>query len=220
MVLALSMVKNPKHEIRNPKQIQMTKIQNPKHWFRKLEFKISNLFRISNFEFRISKGFTLLELLVVVAVIIILTAIVLPNYRSGDKGLALQRSASKLAQDLRRTQEMSMSARKASGSVPDGFGIYFNIASPNSYILFADFNDNHHRDGGDQDLETINLESKIRISNLSPAASFSIVFAPPDPTVWINDLSSGVVAQITLSIENNPSNYQIISVNNAGLVSI
>lgn len=168
-----------------------------------------------------SRAFTLLELLVVTAIIVILTTLVLSNYRFGDKQLALQRSASKLAQDLRRAQEMAMSAKELSGQVPDGFGIHFNNSLPNSYILFADLNNNHHRDIGDQDLETLTLELNIRMSNLFPATNFSILFAPPDPVVWINDSSSGVItAQITLGIINDPISSQIISVNNAGLIYI
>lgn len=167
-----------------------------------------------------SKAFTLVELIVVIAIITILTAIVLPNYRSGDKQLALQRSASKLAQNLRRTQEMSMSAKEVSGTVPYGFGIYFNSASPNNYIIFADLDNSHHRNAGDQDFETVSLESDIRISGLSPAGSFSILFAPPDPVVWINGLSSGVTAIITLGITGDVVSNQIISANNAGLIAI
>ncbi|MBI2626176.1 MAG: prepilin-type N-terminal cleavage/methylation domain-containing protein [Candidatus Nealsonbacteria bacterium] len=167
-----------------------------------------------------SKAFTLIELLVVLAIITVLTAITVPNYRGGDKQLALQRSASKLAQDLRRAQEMSMSAKEVSGAIPYGFGIYFNSASPNNYIIFADLDNSHHRNAGDADLETIALELNIRISALSPVSSFSILFAPPDPTVWINRLSSGVTAAITLGIIGDAISNQIISANNAGLIAI
>ncbi|MBI2041810.1 MAG: prepilin-type N-terminal cleavage/methylation domain-containing protein [Candidatus Nealsonbacteria bacterium] len=166
-----------------------------------------------------SKAFTLIELLAVTAIIAILSAIVLPNYKGGDKQLALQRSASKLTQDLRRAQEMAMSAREVSGAVPYGFGIHFDNFYSDYYILFADLNNNHHQDAADQDLETINLESNVKISNLSPASAFSVVFAPPDPVTWINDASSGVDAQITLSI-NGLTDNKVIFVNNAGLVSI
>jgi prepilin-type N-terminal cleavage/methylation domain-containing protein len=166
-----------------------------------------------------SKAFTLIELLVVTAIILFLTSLILPNYRAGDKGLALQRSASKLSQDLRRVQEMAMSAEEVSGSVPYGFGIYFNISSPSSYILFADEDNSHNRNAGDTDLETIDLESNIIISNLSPADSFSVLFSPPDPAVWINDSSSGAVGRITLSIIDD-SNNKIIFANNAGLIYV
>ena len=164
-------------------------------------------------------GFTLIELLAVTAIIAIISAIVLPNYRGSDKQLALQRSASKLAQDLRRTQEMAMSVREVSGVIPYGFGIDFKNSWPDYYIIFADLNNNHHRDAADQDLETINLEPNIKISSLSPASNFSIVFAPPDPVTWINDSSSGVNAEIALSV-NGLTDNKIIFVNNAGLIYV
>src|SRR5881409_1543436 len=53
---------NSKSEARNPKQFQMSQIENSKRAslqavrFRDLEIRILNLFRISKFEFRISKG--------------------------------------------------------------------------------------------------------------------------------------------------------------------
>ena len=168
------------------------------------------------------KGFTLLELLIVTAIIVLLTALILPNYKSGSHQLALQRSAQKLAQDIRRAQEMAMSSKKVSGQIPYGFGIHLDSSSEDSYILFADLNNNHHRDAIiDQDLETIKLESGIKISSLLPVSAFSVVFVSPDPTVWINDASSGVTtAQITLATKINLNNKQIISVNNAGLITV
>src|SRR5439155_9850650 len=52
---------NSKSEARNPKQCQMSQIENSKRaslqevYFRDLEIRILNLFRISKFELRISK---------------------------------------------------------------------------------------------------------------------------------------------------------------------
>ena len=167
-----------------------------------------------------NKGFTLIELLTVLFTVLLLTALLLPNYRSGNKSLALQRSASKLAQDLRLAQEMAMSSRKVAGTIPAGFGIHFDVSTPDSYILFADFNGNYDRKiDGAEDLETINLEQGIIISGLSPVSVFSIVFFPPDPTVWINGLSSGVIGRITLSDQDGLNN-QVILVNNAGLIYV
>lgn len=167
-----------------------------------------------------SKGFSLVELLVTTAIILILTSLTMPTYRSSNKQLALQRSASKLSQDLRRVQEMAMSTKEVSGSVPYGFGIYFDWLFLNYYILFADLNNNHHRDIGDQDLETIKLESGLRVLTLYPVSVFSIVFSPPDPTVWINDSSSGQTAEISIGKESDPSINQKIIVNNVGLIYV
>ena len=77
--------------------------------------------------FKKDKGFTLIELMIVTLIVALITAIVLINYRVGNRQLALNRSANKLAQDIRRAQEMAMSAtacEPCGGIVPPGFGIF------------------------------------------------------------------------------------------------
>jgi len=160
------------------------------------------------------KAFTLIELLVVTGIIILLSALVLPNYRTGESQLALQRSANKLAQDIRRAQEMAMSAKEFEGVVPPGgYGINFQT-NLTSYILFADLNNNKIFDSGEA-IETLSLERGVKISNLSPASPLTISFTPPDPTVNINPSNS--LAIITLS---NNGQTKIIKVNKAGLIYV
>jgi len=138
----------------------------------------------------------------------------LPNYRTGESQLALQRSANKLAQDIRRAQEMAMSAKEFEGVVPPGgYGINFQT-NLTSYILFADLNNNKVFDSGEA-IETLSLERGVKISNLSPASPLTISFTPPDPTVNINPSNS--LAIITLS---NNGQTKIIKVNKAGLIYV
>ena len=162
------------------------------------------------------KSFTLVELLVAVGIIILLTALVLPDYRAGERQFALQRSASKLAQDLRRAEEMAMSAKEPP-TAPDTFkgayGINFQTNSSN-YILFADLDNDQIYDSGEE-IETLPLEKKVKISNLSPASPLTISFTPPDPTVNINPSDSS--ATITLS---NNSQTKIIKENKTGLIYV
>jgi len=151
---------------------------------------------------------------VVTGIIILLSALVLPNYRTGESQLALQRSANKLAQDIRRAQEMAMSAKEFEGVVPPGgYGINFQT-NLTSYILFADLNNNKVFDSGEA-IETLSLERGVKISNLSPASPITISFTPPDPTVNINPSNS--LAIITLS---NNGQTKIIKVNKAGLIYV
>jgi len=163
-----------------------------------------------------SKSFTLVELLVAVGIIILLTALVLPDYRAGERQFALQRSASKLAQDLRRAQEMAMSAKEPP-TAPDTFkgayGINFQTNSSN-YILFADLDNDQIYDSGEE-IETLPLEKKVKISNLSPASPLTISFTPPDPTININPSDS--LASITLT---NNGQTKIIKVNKVGLIYV
>jgi len=163
-----------------------------------------------------SKSFTLVELLVAVGIIILLTALVLPDYRAGERQFALQRSASKLAQDLRRAEEMAMSAKEPP-TAPDTFkgayGINFQTNSSN-YILFADLDNDQIYDSGEE-IETLPLEKKVKISNLSPASPLTISFTPPDPTVNINPSDS----LVTITLTNN-GQTKIIKVNKAGLIYV
>ena len=162
------------------------------------------------------KSFTLVELLVAVGIIILLTALVLPDYRAGERQFALQRSASKLAQDLRRAEEMAMSAKEPP-TAPDTFkgayGINFQTNSSN-YILFADLDNDQIYDSGEE-IETLPLEKKVKISNLSPASPLTISFTPPDPTVNINPSDS----LVTITLSNN-GQTKIIKVNKAGLIYV
>jgi len=158
--------------------------------------------------------------MVVIVIITLLAVIVLVNYRIVKKQFTLQRAAYKLAQDLRRAQEMALSTKEMNGNIPDGYGIHFKKSWDDYYILFADLNDNHHREAGDQDLEIIELEEGTKILDLLPASSFSVLFSPPDPTVWIANLSTGTQAVITLCLEDDITKTKVVEVNNAGLIEV
>jgi prepilin-type N-terminal cleavage/methylation domain-containing protein len=167
------------------------------------------------------KSFTLIEFLVVIAMISILLAIVLANYRSANLSLSLYRSAQKLASDIRRAQEMAMATRKFGETIPKGgYGVYFNSENPQEYIIFADLNDppNHSFDSNET-FQRIKFENeKIRITNLT-ASPLNIVFVPPDPTIFINDTLT--LAEIRIGIvEGDSSKYKIIRVNKAGLIEV
>ena len=163
-----------------------------------------------------SKAFTLVELLVTVGIIILLTALILPDYRAGERQFALQRSAHKLAQDLRRAQEMAMSAKEFPGA-PATFkgahGVKFQNNS-SDYILFADLDNDQVYDSGEV-IETLPLEKKVKISNLSPASPLTISFTPPDPQVNINPSDSSA----TITLTNN-GQTKSIKVNKAGLIYV
>ena len=103
------------------------------------------------------KGFTLIELLVITTIIAFMSALVIPNLRFGEGQFAVQNSAHKLAQDLRKVAEMSMSSSEFNGIIPQGgYGIYFE-KSANFYTLFADCS-------GDSEYDSIGTQFIQRIS--------------------------------------------------------
>lgn len=166
-----------------------------------------------------SKAFTLIELIVVTAIIVLLTTLILSNYRAGDRQFALQRSAHKLAQDLRRVQEMAVSVQEFEGTMPGGYGLYLNKNQPAQYLIFADLNgDQRYSELVDGLVEEISLEKRINISGLSPLAhdsSLTITFVPPDPTTVF--YPEAAVSLITIGTEEL---QKTIQVNRAGLITI
>lgn len=179
---------------------------------------------------RLLTGFTLIEILAVVSVMIILSGIVLVNYKSFGDQFALQRSANQLAQDIRRAQEMAMSAKECthptacpSGGVPSGgYGVYIDKFQNDRYFIYADNNADEYYSSGEA-IETIYLEKEVIILSLvPPSANFSINFKPPDPTIKIKDVAGQDKENITITIALKTDNTRTktITVNKAGLVEI
>ena len=172
------------------------------------------------------KGFTLIELLTSIAVVIILTGIVFANYRSGERQYALQRSAHKLAQDIRRIQEMATSTREfnCGGSLiipPGGYGVFFPSLSSakNYYILFADCNGDFDYDSPGEMVGKQDLEKGITLSAYMPSVNQEawVVFTPPDPTTAFNKLNNTTLT-INLTSGNPPN--KAVFMNIAGLIEV
>ena len=164
-------------------------------------------------------GLTLIELLVVISIMMTMTAVVFVNYRPGNQQLALNRSASKLAQDIRRAQEMAMSSAEVNGVVPDGIGVLIALeAGPPpplgieksrfKYYIYADFNEDKKFSGTIVDtlIDIVDFEpgvlvQTIKIDGIMPVPAtlqrHYIYFMPPDPEVTILKRLGAVAAGST-----------------------
>ena len=165
------------------------------------------------------KGFTLVELLMVVSILLIFTAISLPNLKRGDELLALQRAGNKLAQDLRMASEMAISGKLTGSQFPrGGYGIHFPSTS-GQYYLFADSNGDSFFNDNETIVENLSLQERgVVIQSISPSPPLSIVFLPPDPIVKVNGSTSTIA---TIILRQGQSGRTIgVRVNNAGLIEI
>lgn len=183
------------------------------------------------------RGFTLLEITVVVSIIILLSTVFIASYRGGEKQFALKRSAHQLAQGLRRAQEMAMSGQEFKGAFQGGFGIHFTVTpeaeNTGTYTLFVDCDNDKVFDGGiptcddctgescigptfSEEIEIFSLEEGIKIANLLPSSPLDVVFFPPDPEITITP--SANLASITLTFDGQ--SQKIITINTAGLIEI
>ncbi len=192
------------------------------------------------------KGFTLLELVVIVSIIAALSTIVLSGYNTGETKFTLVRSANKLAQDIRKAENMAMIGKDTPVTFGEtfpsgGYGVYFYTSTstrPNSYTLFGDCDgDKEYDSGGNatscaaatatttfpEIIETMSLETEVYISNISfdttSTESCSITFYPPDPIIRIVGPSSQSYDEVTITL-NLHGNTKEITINTVGLIDI
>jgi prepilin-type N-terminal cleavage/methylation domain-containing protein len=93
-------------------------------------------------------GVTLIEIIVVVAIITIFSSVLISDFPSIERNFYLSRAASTLAEDLRRAENLSLSGSfLPNGHKISGYGVYitnddnnFSSTGANShiYILYAD----------------------------------------------------------------------------------
>ena len=75
---------------------------------------------------------------VVLAIIVTITGIILTNQTSFNKTLVLANTAYDIALTLRSSQTYGIGSRSFGGYTNMGYGLHFEITSPESFTLFAD----------------------------------------------------------------------------------
>jgi type II secretory pathway pseudopilin PulG len=183
-----------------------------------------------------TKGFTLIELLVIISIVFLMSIMIFSNYGKNNEIFALERSSQKLAQDIRRGQEMAVSGLVGSATTC-GYGLFFDkttetsaIANQYKYIIYeekdadCDAAIRYWQDGTDAIKETIHFETGVKICDVlydgATIASRSISFEPPNPLTYIGGVSSGHEASIVLCVEKDTNIKRTIKVNNAGMVQL
>ena len=84
------------------------------------------------------RGFTLVEMLVVLAIIAIITAVVITGQSNYNKTLILTDTTYTVALSARTAQSFGLASRKYGNVQNPGYGLHFSSATPNSYLMFAD----------------------------------------------------------------------------------
>lgn len=84
------------------------------------------------------RGFTLIEMLVVLAIIVVLMSIVFSGQLNFNRTLSLNNAAYDIALTLRQAQSYGLSSQAFFHVNNPGYGVYFQKAAPTSYIFFSD----------------------------------------------------------------------------------
>lgn len=192
------------------------------------------------------KGFTLVELLVVMSIFVIMTAVVLFNQNKFSSDTALTNITYEAALQIRQAQVYGILVRQTSSSpVFDvGYGIHLEKSFPESPITLSLFSDNDN--SGTFNLgDNVIVPFKMREGNVikdvcttSPslvvvcfasstvpqtATSTDIVFKRPEPAASILDGSgvSGKKSTVDITISSALGDKtKLITVRNTGQISV
>lgn len=179
-------------------------------------------------------GFTIIEVLVVVAVISLVLSVVITNFPFAKLQLALSRVTYKFEQDVRRAQGMALSSlqyRDTNGILQEvsGFGVHVDLAllGNKKYLIYADkAPGNKYYDASDYIIETVDFsldERGIIIKQIDnvPNNKTSFNFSSSNLGVFIDQLNQNqTVTSVIFAIETESEKTKSVWINTSGLVEV
>lgn len=161
------------------------------------------------------RGFTLVELLIVLGVFTLLTGVVLSNYRTYNTNATFANASEDIVLALRQAQVYGAGVKGniiscGGSSFNCSYGVHFS-QSTNSIVLFADVDGNRVYTGADNPpVETITWGSTISIDKLTcggldcSTGVANVTFKRPNPDAYIADIP------VTNPAQSSPYNATII----------
>lgn len=138
------------------------------------------------------RGFSLIELLVCIAIISVISVVMLARYKSFNSTILLRNLAYEVALSIREAQVLGISVRGESGSFTNAYGMHFT-SDATTYTLFVD----RPLGGGDpangqydpgEEVTTYTIGQENEIKSLcankacTPAVTtLDVLFQRPDP---------------------------------------
>ncbi len=183
-----------------------------------------------------TKGFTLIEMIVSIAIITGVTTLFIANYHSANRRTDLVMTAQMVVADLHYAQSNTLSLAKYNSVVPaGGWGVSFD-KNANAYTLFADLDapgtpgyrqfDQATEGNTAYGARRVDFSSDIRIEKLTVGNNLeynlaNTTFLPPDPrtNIWLNSGATSTSLQILL-VEKETGKSKTIEVNFLGLAEV
>lgn len=188
---------------------------------------------------QISSGFTVIELMVTITIVVLVTAVVLVQYSAFNSSVLLNSQAYKIAFDLREAQSLGLGSRGQGTEFREEYGLYFNKTSgnENKYILFQD--NGSAVPAGYAAAEALGspnvIDPRFKISNICVSAgtapscvagtsavnSVSITFKRPDFNAQIFSSIAGVqTVDIYITSVSDPTSSKIVHVSTSGQITV
>lgn len=181
-----------------------------------------------------SLGFSLLEMMVVLAIIILVSALILVQNHQSKRLYKLQKAAHQFAQNVRWAQGMALETRGILGEckaaptqlgIPEGFGLY--VDSANTYFIFFNCRVNPPTYVGSSIIyKTFTLDSGLFFE--AAAVGHNVFFRKPNPDCFVDGKHAspadpqcpGRVCSQEFKIQDTSGNSMIVKVNDGCLIQI
>ena len=185
-----------------------------------------------------NKGFSLIELLVSVAVLVIVSGLVFFNQSGFNNSILIENLAYEISLTIRQAQSYGLQSKeseKEANVFMIGYGVYFDLSDSSRLILYADGDSSggtdHRYDGGVQDeiIDTLKMTNNSTIEKLcvgNPCVEVTdgkldIAFVRPNPTAFINYTAGPDEIEICeIHIKSARDEQKKIVVNKIGQISI
>ena len=175
------------------------------------------MLHVTRYTLHDKEGFTLIELIIVMAIMGIMFAVAVPQYSKVRDSRALSFGEEQVVNDIRMVQNYAYSILKNDGSFPvGGYGINF-LNNSNEYIIFADKDGDMEYDGAPEIFEKIKLSQDVKIISLKVNSVeevdgvVDLVFTPPYGKVFIdkNNKITGNFIDLEIVISNDSGSRTI-----------
>ncbi len=124
----------------------------------------------------VQKGFTIIELVVVVVLFITISAFVTTNLIGAQHSASLSTAMSILVADIKNQQSLALTGKNSLGSNGNYFGVHFDT---NSYTLFSG---SVYNPSGSNN-QTINLDPEFQFTNIT-LTNDNLIFIPLNGEVY------------------------------------
>lgn len=189
-----------------------------------------------------ARGFSLIELLVVMGIFGVISLVVLVNHSKFNSSVLLGNLAYSIAVSIREAQVYGVSVQQYNSTFQTGYGVHIDASDTKSYILFADTNANNTYDPETDAVvkqHTLNKQHEIlkfcgvrstgaeECSDGSTAIGIStldVVFFRPDPDANITSdkttENSGMYSSAKISVTSVSGEIRSLSVASTGQISV
>ncbi len=166
----------------------------------------------------VKKGFSIVDMVVSIGILIVITGAVVANFRAGQRNDSVRQAVNIAESLLRKAQTMSASgALMENGSFPQGgYGVRFGIDDYNTIVLFADLNGNRVYDSG----EEIDLEPLPGSAFFLLDENLDVVFPQALSSAYFNGAENPYFISIEFSAENTDITKNLIIYRVSGQIRV